>query len=186
MHRNAIFAVLIALLLAGMIWADSPSSTKDGKQTGIEGHGKVARFPDAVEQPREGSKIVVDLTAGGPPDQMNSGLEKVARFVNIYHRAGKASAQVKICVVLHGDATTIALDDAVYAAAHKSDRNPNLPLVRKLREAGVELVVCGQALTLKGYRSEQATKEAQVAVSGLTALVNRQQDGYAYIPLPKP
>ena len=37
----------------------------------IKDHGKVVRLPSAAEQPRNGSKICVDVTAGGPAEAMN-------------------------------------------------------------------------------------------------------------------
>ncbi len=185
MKRNAVLGLLVGAVFAGAIAVSATSANKTAPPTRIEGHGKVTRFSDATAQPREDSKIVVDLTTGGPPDQINPGLEKVARFVNIYSQAGKQPARARICVVLHGEATAVSLNDAAYASAFKTEANPNLRLLKTLREAGVEFQVCGQVLTNKGYKLEQTTTNVQVAVSALTVLVNRQQDGYAYIPLLK-
>ncbi len=42
----------------------------------IERYGKVVRLPDAVQQPRAGTRLVVDVTAGGPPDTLNPAIEK--------------------------------------------------------------------------------------------------------------
>jgi intracellular sulfur oxidation DsrE/DsrF family protein len=47
----------------------------------------------------------------------------------------------------------------------------------------VEIYVCGQSLTGKGGKAEDVVVFADVAVSGLTALVNLQADNYAYVPL---
>ncbi len=185
MKQNYRLGVFVACLVAVVMAAAAKPKSDDSESPRIEGHGRVTPFPDAPEQPRDGSKFVVDLTAGGPPKELSKGLDKVARFVNIYSQAGKKPARARISVVLHGDATNLALNDAAYAAAFQTEANPNLPLLRELQKAGVEFVVCGQALTLKGYQPKQAAEEVQVAVSGLTALVNRQEDGYAYVPLTK-
>ena len=185
MHRATTFGIVCLAVIGGMIAAKGMSANDAETPPRIAEYGKVTPFPEASEQPRNGSKIVVDLTAGGPPDQLNKGLEKVARYVNIYSQAGKRPAHAKICVVLHGDATGLTLNDTAYAAAFETKTNPNLPLLRTLHQAGVEFLVCGQALTHKGHPPEQTADEVQVAVSALTALVNRQQDGYAYIPLSK-
>jgi uncharacterized protein len=185
MNRNLLLAVIIASACGGFALAQMASANQKASPARIEGFGQVTPFPDAPEQPRDGSKFVVDLTAGGPADQLNPGLDKVARFVNIYSQAGKQPAGARISVVLHGDATALSLHDKAYAEAFKTESNPNLPLLRKLRGAGVEFLVCGQALTIKGFQPDQTTKDVAVAVSGLTALVNRQEDGYAYVPLSK-
>lgn len=184
MNRMKLLAFPVAAVLCGVFVASAASKNEKTAPPRIEGHGEVTQFPEAAHQPRDGSKIVVDLTAGGPIDKINPGLDKVARFVNIYSQAGKDPAQAHIAVVLHGDATVLALDDATYGKA-MNEKNPNRPLLQKLRQAGVQVYVCGQALTRKGYHPDQTNDEVTVAVSGLTALVNLQHDGYAYMPLLK-
>lgn len=140
-------------------------------------------LPDAAEQPRENSKICVDVTAGGPADKPNPAIEKVARFVNIYAGGGKRPAKVQITVVLHGKATATALNDKALAAKFNVPRNPNRPLLTKLRNAGVNLLVCGQSLAHNGHGLADVVPEAEVAVSALTANVNHQAKGYARISL---
>ena len=149
----------------------------------IAKYGQVVRLPDAPQQPRDGSRIVVDLTRGGDPAKLNPGVEKVARFVNIYSSAGKQAATARIAVVLHGDAMLTVLNDDAYAKRFGVKGNPNLDCLHELHEAGVELLVCGQSLTSKGGKPEEVVVFADTAVSGLTALVNLQADGYAYMPL---
>lgn len=151
----------------------------------IRKYGKVVQFPTAAQQPRDGSKIVVDITKGGDPEKLNGAIEKVARFVNIYAGAGEKPANVKIAVVLHGDTTLAALNDAAYAKKFDTDSNPNLPCIEVLRKAGVEFFVCGQSLVSKGGRPEQVDDDVSVAVSALTSLVNLQADGYSFLPMLK-
>ena len=121
----------------------------------IEGHGKVVRLPEAAEQPRPDSKICVDLTVGGDVENSNPGIEKVARFVNIYAGAGKRPASCKITVVLHGSATNVVLSDAAYAKHMSVKNNPNLSLIRELRAAGVEFVGMRASAGLEGLRAER-------------------------------
>lgn len=149
----------------------------------IKDHGKVVRLPNAVEQPRDGSRICVDVTAGGAAEAVNPAIEKVARFVNIYAGAGDKPADVRITVILHGDATLTALSTKAYATKFGLDGNPNLPLFRKLKEAGVEILACGQAIGHKGVSLGDIADEVGVAVSALTVNVNRQMDGYTFVPL---
>jgi intracellular sulfur oxidation DsrE/DsrF family protein len=151
----------------------------------IKDYGKVVKLPNAAQQPRSDSRIVVDVTKGGEPDELNPGIEKIARFVNIYQGAGEKPASVKIAIVLHGDATLTALNADTYAERFGTKDNPNFDCLHKLHEAGVEIYVCGQSLISKGAKPEEAVVFADVAVSGLTSLVNLQADGYAYMPLLK-
>lgn len=151
----------------------------------IAGYGKVVKLPNAAHQPRDGSKIVVDITKGGDPDKLNSAIEKVCRFVNIYAGAGKDSAKVDIAVVLHGDATLAILRNDSYSNRFSTKANPNLNCLSELEKAGVKVYVCGQSLTGKGAKPSEVSEQADVAVSALTALVNCQADGYAYLPMLK-
>lgn len=149
----------------------------------IHQHGKVVPLPDAAQQPQPDSKICVDLTHGAPPEKLNPAVEKLARFVNIYAGAGREPAKLRLVVVIHGKATATVLKDAAYARRFKTKSNPNLPLVRKLKKAGVRFYVCGQALAGKGYPQNEVAGEFTTAVSALTANVNYQRRGFAFIPL---
>src|SRR5690242_19268815 len=108
----------------------------------VPGQGGVVSLPRSAEQPRKGVKAVFDVTADAKPGEVNKGLEHVARLLNLYGAAGLTARDVKIAAVLHGQADKSALSDAAYAARFKVAANPNLPLIRDLKEAGVEVVVC--------------------------------------------
>lgn len=160
--------------------AEEPAYTNPA----IKNYGKVVQLPDAAQQPRPESKIVVDVIKGGQPDKLNPAIEKVARFVNIYEGAGKKPANVRIAVVLHGDATLAILNTKTYRERFGA-ANPNLDCLTKLQEAGVEIYVCGQSLIGKGAKPAEVDATAKVAVSALTSLVNLQADGYSYVLLGK-
>ena len=53
-----------------------------------------------------------------------------------------------------------------------------------LRAAGVEVIVCSQALRHLGYRPDETDKNVDVALSAATAIINRQMQGFAYLPIP--
>jgi len=189
--RKAMVGVLAlsCITLAASSWVSQADESKKSESRAeftfprIKGHGKVVQLADAVDQPRDGSNICVDITAGGSPKKINPAIEKVARFVNIYAGAGKQPANVRITVILHGKTTLAALNDKSYAKQWQVDRNPNVPLFKKLKEAGVEILVCGQSFAQKGGRHKDVASEVRIAVSALTVNVNRQSDGYAFIPL---
>jgi intracellular sulfur oxidation DsrE/DsrF family protein len=148
----------------------------------VRGHGGVVPLPRAAEQPRKGAKAVFDITADTKPGDANRGLEEVARLLNLYGAAGLTARDVKIAAVCHGAADKAVLSDEAYAARFKVAANPNLPLIRALKKAGVELFVCGQSLHELGFKAEEVAGEIPVADSALLVLVNKQTDGYAYLP----
>jgi intracellular sulfur oxidation DsrE/DsrF family protein len=151
----------------------------------ITNHGGVVRLPDAAQQPRSGTKILVDLTSGGDADRVNSGLEKVAKYLNIYAGGGAEPSDVQIAVVLHGDATLTVLNSDAYSAKFSTVGNPNFELLKQLHEADVEFFVCGQSLISAGASTDEVIVFVETAVSALTTVVNLQADGYAYVPLGK-
>jgi intracellular sulfur oxidation DsrE/DsrF family protein len=150
----------------------------------VPGHSGVVPLPRAAEQPRKGAKAVFDATADTKPGEVNRGLEQVARLLNLYGAAGLTAWDVKIAAVCHGEADKAVLSDAAYAARFKVAANPNLPLIRELKKAGVELFVCGQSLHDLGFKAEEVADDVPVADSAMLVLVNKQTDGYAYIPAP--
>ena len=144
--------------------------------------GGVVVLPQAAEQPRPGARAVVDVTAGAEPGAANPGLDRAAKVLNLYGAAGLTAGDVKLAVVLHGAAVRAVLSDDSYRASAGRAVNPNLPLIRALRKAGVEVFVCGQALHAAGYTEADVADPVTVADSFLTVVINRQAAGYAYVP----
>lgn len=177
MRRSIILSTV--LLLCVLI----PTQTPAQEPTGQSGNRTVVRLPSAAHQPRSGTKLLVDLTSGSDVGRLNAGLEKVAKYLNIYAGGGAVPAEVRIAVVIHGEATLSVLNAKAYAAKFNTAGNPNLNLLEELDKAHVELYVCGQSLISKGSSPEEVSEFVRTAVSALTAVVNLQADGYAYVPI---
>jgi uncharacterized protein len=160
-------------------------NSPDDAYPAVNGYGRIVPLHNALQQPRDNSRIVVDITRGGEPDKLNSAIEKVARFVNIYRGAGRQPATVDIKMVLHGDATLAILKPTLYSKRFNTKGNPNLDCLSKLHKQGVEVLVCGQSLIGKEANPEDVIGYCGVAVSALTSIVNLQADGYSFVPLGK-
>lgn len=150
----------------------------------IPTHGGVLPRPKAVDQPRAKTKVVFDVTADAKPADVNKGLDRAARMLNLYGVAGLKAQDVQITIVLHGEATKSVLNDAACKQRFQVEQNPNLPLIRTLQQAGVEVLVCGQALNYKGFPDDEVADGIPIAAAALTVVVNRQTDGYSYVPVP--
>ena len=151
----------------------------------IEGYGGVVVVADAVEPPRAGMKLVLDVTSEAKkPEDINKGLDRAARLLNLYGTAGLKSSDISMTVVLHGEATKCVLSDEAWESRLQMKHNPNLRLIRLLQKAGVEVMVCGQALSYKKIEHSEVAGEIPVAAAALTVLLNRQEDGFAYVPVP--
>jgi ubiquinone/menaquinone biosynthesis C-methylase UbiE/intracellular sulfur oxidation DsrE/DsrF family protein len=148
----------------------------------IPGYGAVVPYPDAAEQPTKGTKVVFDVTGvGKDAEQPLPGLVRVATLLNLAGAGGLKPSDLEIVVVLHGDATSAALDDAAYKELIGRP-HPHADLMKKLKGAGVKFLVCGQALARKGYDPKRVRGEVPVAAAAVTAVVNLQTRGFAYVP----
>jgi hypothetical protein len=180
-------AVIVALVLTVALATGGAQGQPPPDKTGliyplVPGHGGGVPLPQAAEQPRKGAKALFNITADAKPGEVNKGLEQVARLLNLYGAAGLNAGDVKIAAICHGAADKAVLSDAAYLARFKLAANPNLPLIRDLKKAGVEVFVCGQSLHDLGFKTEEVAEEVPVADSAMLVLVNKQADGYAYIP----
>lgn len=176
----------LTLFLAGVASMAAYGAMADGPTflfPQVEGYGGIVRIPQAAEPPRRGAKVVFDITAESKLDEVNKGLEGVARYLNLHADAGFTPKDVKLALVLHGGATKAALHDSAYAKQTAGVKNPNLELIHKLKACGVEVFVCGQSLARNKFATSDVAGDVTVATSAMTVNVNKQQDGYSYLSI---
>lgn len=160
-----------------------PMHAQEWQTPAIEGYGKIKYFENAAVLPDTSLsyKILFDLKEDTEKDGVNAGLWKIARTLNLL-KAGKIpNENINIVAVLHGDATYVVLSNEKYQ--EQSERpNPNIELLRILKEKGVTIYVCGQATASRGIEEEDINKDIEIALSALTVLPYYQLKGYALIP----
>jgi intracellular sulfur oxidation DsrE/DsrF family protein len=151
----------------------------------ISGAGAVHPLPQAAYQPRKDAiyRVVFAVTkAGEKPTDVSPSLERVARSVNLYVSAGVPLDHLKFVTVVYGPATAAMLDNEHYKTKFGVD-NPNLELIRKLRGAGVDVAVCGQAVADGKFDYAWISHDVTLALSALTTITVLQQEGYSLMPL---
>lgn len=111
---------------------------------------------------------------------VNGALLEVARTYNLLVGNGAPSQKVKVAAVIHGGSVFSILGEEEYKKRYGIS-NPTLPLIAKLKEAGVELYVCGQNLGMFQLNPAQITPEVKVALSAKTALITLDQMGYSFL-----
>ena len=186
---KTVIAFALATLLTTTPFAD-PTGEPQYKHTVIKNHGGIVVLPDAAQQPKKNSKVILDITADKVEGGVILGLDRAALILNEYTEAGVGIDNgFKMAIILHGAATKAALSHEGYAKhtdSYKTDlgktNNPNLELIQELKKAGVNIYVCGQALAHHGYATSEVAPDVKVAVSAATVNINVQMDGYAYIP----
>jgi intracellular sulfur oxidation DsrE/DsrF family protein len=184
MHR---IAVLIAVVAGAVAALPAGAVDESGlwSAPAIEGYGKIHPLPKAAYQPdaKATYKVVFAMTAASKaPEEVNPAVERVARAVNLYVSAGVPLSHLKFVAVAYGAATSIALDDAHYKSAY-GVANPNLPVIARLRKAGVDVAVCGQAVVEHSYQYEWIDPSVTVALAALTTITLLQDQGYRLMPL---
>ena len=123
-------------------------------------------------------KIVIDLKASNDNyTKVNSGLNNVARMLNLHGAAGVSKQNMAVAVAVHYTATPIILSNIGYQKKYGVD-NPNLELIQQLKEAGVELYVCGQSLVARKYAFEDVNPDIKIGLSMLTVVTEKMMKGY--------
>lgn len=172
----------LALLLSLLVAAAPPP---DGRTSAISGFGGTNTPAGANERPDPALRyrVLFNVTRGASaPADVNSSLNKVARFLNLLADAGIHPAPGNVVAIVHGDATFAIMTDSSYAARTHAAANPNLVLIDRLRAAGVTVAVCSQALHSHDVAVADVSPLVRVDVSALITLSNLQLRGWALIP----
>jgi intracellular sulfur oxidation DsrE/DsrF family protein len=168
-------------LLAHAALADGSSVTM-----AIPGYGGPVRdMPHAAYKPDpslEYKEVFTVIHGAKTPGEASPYLPGVARAVYQFSAAGVPLSHRHFVAVIAGDATPIVLDNEHHRQRLGVD-NPNLALIAALRKAGVDVVVCDQAVAEHKYELDWVDKSVAQAFSAMTTVIGLQQQGYALIAL---
>lgn len=151
----------------------------------IQGYGGVHPRPDLPSNLSADTdyKIIVDVIHGDPKQaQVFNSLVRLARLVNLLAYAGVPRDHVHITAVIEDMAGYGVLTNEAYRKLFKVD-NPNLALLHDLKSAGVELLVCAQALAENNWTDTDVTPDVTVTLSALTDFVVYGHRGYSFMQL---
>ena len=182
MRHPILSAVLLAMLLIESTFALAAPPPQ--RFLRIDCAGGVYKINGKVEMPAAATvhRLVIDATGDETTAAgVNRHLESAARALNLYALAGVSNDNVKLAVVIHGKATPLVLSGDAYRSKF-SRSNRDTALIEDLKNAGVEILVCGQSLTHEGFTVNEVDKNVRVSLSAMTALVDLQGKGYALIP----
>lgn len=170
---NKIITVILFLMLSSSLKAQK------GANPIVKNFGTIYEIENAVlpYQDRE-YKIVIDLkNLQTNKNSINAGLNNVARMMNLHGLGGVKPENLHVAVAIHGGATEIILNNEAYKKKNNTN-NPNLELIKELKEAGVELYVCGQSLIGRNYDQDEVNKDVKIGLSMLTVVTSYMLDGY--------
>lgn len=184
MNKLLVLSMALGVFVQGGI-AHAADANDFWSNPTIGPYGKIHWLPDSAYRPQADQtySIVFALSAGAEsPSQVNGSLDRVARAINLYTKSGVPLDHLKFVAVAYGPATPLVLDDAHYKAAY-GIANPNLPLIKKLRDAGVDIAVCGQAVAEHKYQYDWVDKSVTISLSALTTISTLEHQGYSLLQL---
>ncbi len=159
------------------------SQTKTTKGPVFKNFGNVYKIknPDLLLEKNIVYKIIFDVyTDEDNLKEINPNINTVARFINMHAQNGIKLKDMEIVLVLHSDAIKNALNDVSFKKKYKLE-NPNSKLLAALKKADVKIYICAQSLTYQGFDKKDLSKNVEMSLSALTALVYYQTKGYQLI-----
>ncbi len=140
-------------------------------------------IPQAAVTPQKDHvyKAVFNATAAASePTGLLPALNNAGAEINALAVCGIPQENQKFAVVFHGPAIDGILSDEHYRRKYHT-ANPNLAVLRQMKEQGVELFVCGQNLALARIDPATLAPEVAVASDALIVLMTYQNLGYTLL-----
>jgi intracellular sulfur oxidation DsrE/DsrF family protein len=117
-------------------------------------------------------------TGPDKPDALVEGFRSAANFIYVADSNAVPRTNLKLAVVVWGTATHSLLRNDAYRAAKGVD-NASESLLRALNDAGVQIIVCGEALINRKIDRKDVLPFVKIAPTASMALATLHAQGYA-------
>ncbi|WP_188112063.1 DsrE family protein [Aquimarina sp. RZ0] len=145
------------------------------------GNTYIVNNPDFKTDILNDLKVVFDVGRSfGDSTKLNPLINTAARYLNMHLNANVPEKNLKVALVIHGNAINDVLNNTQYKTRFTID-NPNTPLLSALSDKGVQIIVCGQTAAHRNITKTNVHPDIQIALSAMTALVQLQNKGYKLI-----
>lgn len=132
-------------------------------------------------------KVIFNVThAAARPEMPIDGILFAATDLSALRGQGVPGRNTKFALIFHGPggenlgAVDGLLNNASYRAKFGVD-NPNLSMLSALRQAGAEIMVCGQFLGAMKIDPKALSPDVTVASEAFLTLITYQNNGYAVL-----
>jgi intracellular sulfur oxidation DsrE/DsrF family protein len=112
-------------------------------------------------------QVVFQITSGEPDVQ----LSMLGQLHNLLQQAAVTQTRIGVEVVVHGHAWNLLLIDG----------NPLSEKVQSLQERAVKFLICRNTLNGRQLQPSQLLPLTEIVPAGIFHLIQRQQEGWAYI-----
>jgi intracellular sulfur oxidation DsrE/DsrF family protein len=163
----------------GSTTADSP------KPVLVPGYEAARDLPGARElpDPKTDYKVVfADGQDAKNPGDVNPMLPTIATYVNTLGKYGVPADHRHLVIMFHQRTPDIdiVMTNEAYKERYNRD-NPNIAIIHALKQAGVDIRVCGQGLLARKIDAKQVNPDVQIDLWAMTTLVNLQLKGYVRV-----
>ena len=169
----------LRLVIAAVFTVSAAASAQSGadviRQQGASPLAGAITFPASKE-------LVYRLAWGvnvGPTqaDSVVLGFRQPANFLYVGDANGVPRSNVRLAVVVWGTATHSLLKNDAYRAARGTD-NASIPLLQALHDAGVQVIVCGEALINRKLSRDDLLPFVKIAPTATMGLATLAAQGY--------
>jgi intracellular sulfur oxidation DsrE/DsrF family protein len=182
MRTAAIGLSTILVLASGSF---GPARADSARPLLVPGYEAAKDLPGARElpDPKVDYKVVfADGQDAKNPGDVNPMLPTIATYVNTLGKYGVPAEHRHLVIMFHQRTPDIdiVMTNEAYKERYKRD-NPNIALIHALKQAGVDIRVCGQGLIGRKIESSQVNPDVQIDLWAMTTLVNLQLKGYVRV-----
>ncbi len=180
---NNIELIRISKIFISIIIISNYTNAQEWETPIIKGYGEVKYFDQAASQLNKQLeyKLIFDIKSNQVKNGVNKGLWTIARTLNLFELSGIPSKKIELVASIHGEATFITLNNNAYRDKFGRD-NPNLNLIKQLKENRVELYVCSQATASRKINNRDLNINVIPALSGIAVLSNHLLQGFTLMP----
>ncbi|MEB2785718.1 DsrE family protein [Algoriphagus persicinus] len=170
-------------ILCLALFATQFSFAQEAQYPLVKGFGGIYEVPEATEKP-DGSLdyyILVDMSTGAADNaEISRWVDNVARMMNLHGLAGVSQERMHVKVVVHGGAIATLMNNEVYQKRYNVD-NPNIAVYKALKDAGAEILVCGQSMRARDLQKADLYDGVNVAFSAMTTVTTYVPKGYTVL-----
>jgi len=180
MNRRTMMSTLAGGVVVG--YAARGSAQTDAKLP-VASANAAKDFPGAKELPDPGVdyKVVFSVAANVKADEVHPTLKMIGLYLNTLAHNGVPAHHRHIAAMFHQGGGDAVFSNDVYKARHNGVDNPNIAAIRELKEAGVDMRVCGQGLLGKKVEPSQLLPGVQADLWAMVTMINLQARGYVRV-----
>lgn len=182
MRIAAIGLTTILALASGSFGPANADSTAPLLVPGYEAARDLAGARELPDPKTDYKVVFADGQDAKNPGDVNPMLPTIATYVNTLGKYGVPAEHRHIVIMFHQRTPDIdiVMTNEAYKERYNRD-NPNIALIHALKQAGVDIRVCGQGLIGRKIDTKQVNPDVQIDLWAMTTLVNLQLKGYVRV-----